>query len=249
MTVRTYAQTVSELIDRRAQKKAQTREQIRGIAHRLFADRGFDNVPIADVAREAEVAVQTVFNHFATKEELFFDGRVPWVEGPAEAVRSRDEGVPPLSALRDSLVGLVGSLVASMATPERRCYVATLEASETLRSYERELVFEAQRRLAVVLAEAWGDQAEAGAVPAPADPATSAALTAAVWMSVARVLVVEQRSRVNAGAGPRELARTAAAATADVLDQLQANAALTRPLPGAGLPAHTGWPPVVQRAG
>ena len=30
---------------------------------------------IADIARESDVAVQTVFNHFATKEELFFDGR------------------------------------------------------------------------------------------------------------------------------------------------------------------------------
>ena len=64
-------------VDRRARKKAQTRELIRTVAHRLFAERGFDAVTIADIAREADVAVQTVFNHFATKEELFFDGPGP----------------------------------------------------------------------------------------------------------------------------------------------------------------------------
>ena len=43
-------------------------------------------VTLTDVAREADVAVQTVFNHFATKEDLFFDGRAPWVDGLAAAV-------------------------------------------------------------------------------------------------------------------------------------------------------------------
>ena len=49
----------------------------------MFAERGFEAVTIADVARGADVAVQTVFNHFATKEELFFDGRADWVDGAA----------------------------------------------------------------------------------------------------------------------------------------------------------------------
>ena len=85
---------MSELLDRRARKKAQTREQIRGIAHQLFDERGFEAVTIADVARTADVAVQTVFNHFATKEELFFDGRVPWVEGPADAAYDAQHPTP-----------------------------------------------------------------------------------------------------------------------------------------------------------
>src|ERR1700712_1873599 len=97
--------------DRRASKKAQTREAVRAVAHGLFAERGFDAVTIADVARVADVAVQTVFNHFATKEDLFFDGRIPWVEGPARAVRSRPAGVAPLTALRGYIVDLVGSRI------------------------------------------------------------------------------------------------------------------------------------------
>jgi AcrR family transcriptional regulator len=245
MTFGTYGETVSDLLDRRARKKAKTREQIRSIAHRLFAERGFDNVPIADIAREADVAVQTVFNHFATKEDLFFDGRVPWVDGPAAAVRARGASVPPLTALRGYLVELVGSLVASMATAERRCYVATVEASETLRAHERELVFEAERRLTVALTEAWSDAAAPG--PRPADPAIAAALIAAVWLSAARVLVVEQRPRVGAGARPQELAAHVESIAAAVLGKFEATAALTA---GPSAPdQHTGWPPAAQRAG
>jgi AcrR family transcriptional regulator len=42
---------VSEQTDRRARKKAQTRELIREVAHRLFAQQGFDVVTVVDIAR------------------------------------------------------------------------------------------------------------------------------------------------------------------------------------------------------
>src|SRR3712207_4046239 len=95
---------VSDNSDRRARKKAATRALVLETAQRLFSERGFDAVTIADIASTADVAVQTVFNHFATKEELFFTGRTHWVDGPAQAVRSRPDGVPPLAALRPALV-------------------------------------------------------------------------------------------------------------------------------------------------
>jgi AcrR family transcriptional regulator len=251
MTLRAYARTVSELLDRRARKKAQTREQIRRIAHRLFAERGFDGVTIADVAREADVAVQTVFNHFTTKEELFFDGRVPWVDGPAQAVRSRAPGQQPLPALRAYLVELVGSLVGSLVDEERRRYVATVEASETLRAQEREYIFDAERRLAAALVEAWDDD---DAAPGPADPTTAAALTAAIWLSCLRVLVVEQRPRLSSGACPGELAAAVESVAAGLLAQLETTAELTQGELGGMAPdragsTDTGWPQAARRAG
>ena len=55
-------------------KKEQTRQLIADTAWRLFADRGFDRVTVAEIAREAQVAEATVFNYFPTKEDiaLFF---------------------------------------------------------------------------------------------------------------------------------------------------------------------------------
>jgi len=188
---------VSELNDRRARKKAQTREQIRSTARRLFADQGFDAVTTADIAREADVAVQTIFNHFATKEDLFFDGRTPWLDGAATAVRHRDPEIPPLRALRGYLVQLVESMVGSMSCTERRTYVRTLEASDTLRAQERELIFGCERRLADALFEAWTSGAAIAGEPVPADPAIAAPLTAATWMATTRVLIVDHRPRAT----------------------------------------------------
>jgi AcrR family transcriptional regulator len=41
-------------------KKARTRRLIADTAARLFAERGYERVAVSDVAREAEVAEQTV---------------------------------------------------------------------------------------------------------------------------------------------------------------------------------------------
>jgi AcrR family transcriptional regulator len=238
---------VGELKDRRARKKAQTRELIRSVAQGLFAERGFDDVTIADVAARADVAVQTVFNHFTTKEELFFDGRVPWVTGPASAVRDREPGVAPLLALRGYLIDTVTGLVSSMACPERRCYLATLEASEALRARERELIHECERLLAGALLEVWS---EPDAVEVPADPQTAAPLTAAVWLAAARVMVLEQRPLVTEGLEPDRAAAAVQVFAERLLAQMETSLelinGLTAPLPRTD----TGWPDVsVLRAG
>ena len=152
--------------DRRARKKAQTREQIRSVAQRLFAEQGFDAVTIADIAREADVAVQTVFNHFATKEELFFDGRTPWVDGAGRrGARPRRRRSQPLTALR-ALPGRHRRRAGRLArpAPNGAAYVSTLEASDALRAHERELVLECGAAAARdALLEAWTADAHDGA--------------------------------------------------------------------------------------
>lgn len=196
---------MSDLGDRRAQKKAQTRELVRTTAHRLFAERGYDSVTIADVARASDVAVQTVFNHFATKEELFFAGRVPWVEGVADAVRERAPGVGPLAALHAHLLELLSGQLTSMNCAEWRCFRATVEASEPLRTYERKLVFEAEDRLSDAMLAAW-QAPEEGGERAPLDPVITAPLTAAMWLAAVRVLIREHRRQVREGFQAGEVA-------------------------------------------
>jgi AcrR family transcriptional regulator len=57
----------------RERKKALTRLAISDVATRLFVERGFDGVTVADVAAAAGVSIKTVFNYFGSKEELFLD--------------------------------------------------------------------------------------------------------------------------------------------------------------------------------
>lgn len=237
---------MGDLSDRRARKKAQTRELVRSTAHALFARRGFEEVTVADIARDADVAVQTVFNHFATKEELFFDGRAPWVDGPADAVRRREPGTSPLTALRAHLVQMVHDLLSSLATAERRTYLATVHSSEALRTHERELMHEAEQRLSAALLDAWTTPGE----HAPPDPHVVAPITAAVWLAAIRVVMVDRRTALVQGGTPEEAAEAAHAFTDRLLGQMETT---LRILHGdGGLPhPRTGWPAedVVRRAG
>ena len=56
----------------RERKKQQTRQLIAETARRLFGERGFERVTVAEIARAANVSEQTVFNYFPTKEDLVY---------------------------------------------------------------------------------------------------------------------------------------------------------------------------------
>ncbi|MGY1661089.1 TetR/AcrR family transcriptional regulator [Geodermatophilus sp. SYSU D00705] len=231
---------MSELNGRRARKKAQTRAHIRQTAQGLFAERGFEAVTIADVAATADVAVQTVFNHFSTKEELFFDGHAEWVAGPAEAVRARPAGVAPLEALHEYLTDRVGLQVRYLTTDDGRAFVATLEASPSLRTFERELHHRSMALLAEALQEAW--ESDGGAPQIAADPCTVASITASVWLAAVRTMIREQRRTAGEMAGdcPHRRERGAAAARA-VADRVFSGLVRAIPVtPAAPLLSRTG---------
>src|SRR5688500_14338089 len=73
----------------RERKKRVAREAIAATARRLFAERGFDAVTVAGVAVAADVSEKTVFNHFATKEDLAFAGREEGIAQVVAAIAER----------------------------------------------------------------------------------------------------------------------------------------------------------------
>jgi len=182
-------------------KKEQTRQLIAETAWRLFADRGFDRVTVAEVAREAQVAEATVFNYFRTKEDLFYSRLEAFGARLLEAVSARDAGEPALVAFRRFLLESGGLLVELEAgDPEAlerlRTVNQVVAASPALLAREQQAIARYTDSLAGLLA------AETGA---PADD-VRAQVAANALMGVQRALIDYVRRRVLADDEPARLA-------------------------------------------
>ncbi len=91
---------MAEELSLRERKKRETRQRIADVAMGLFMLRGFDQVTVAEVAEAADVSVNTVFNYFRTKEDLFFDRQDAAVESLGRVVAARPPGQSAVEALR-----------------------------------------------------------------------------------------------------------------------------------------------------
>lgn len=148
----------------RATKKARTRAAISEIATTLFIERGFENVTVAEIAAAADVSVKTVFNYFATKEDLFFDRSGEVLDGLLAAIRDRPTGTKITQAvhrlLSDNFVPFAGLGWGPLRDPagyERiRAHQAAEEASPALRARRMVLVSAWVDDLAGALAQETG---------------------------------------------------------------------------------------------
>jgi AcrR family transcriptional regulator len=173
----------------RERKKQQTRKLIYETAARLFAERGFDSVTVAEIAREAEVSEVTVFNYFPTKDDLFFGGMEFFEDKLIEAVRSRAPGMSVLAAFREPVIDGLPRLETDEAAQLIVKSGAVINASPSLQVRERELVARYTEVLARLLAD------EAGADPDDVE----AWGVATALMGSQRALVAYVRAQVLAG--------------------------------------------------
>jgi AcrR family transcriptional regulator len=152
-------------------KKERTRRLISETAHRLFAERGFDAVRVAEVARAAEVSEATVFNYFPAKEDLFFAGLDDFGDRLVAAVRDRAAGTSVLAACRDEMLRGNAWLSAvdagDPAARERARTVArVIDGSPALQDRERRALDRIESALARELGGGFTDQVLAGAIAA-----------------------------------------------------------------------------------
>ncbi|MFF7649264.1 TetR/AcrR family transcriptional regulator [Streptomyces sp. NPDC007983] len=133
---------------RRERKKAATRQKIADTALRLFLERGYDAVGIRDVAAEADVAVTTLFSHFASKEALVFEQDEDFEQRLAQAVTGRAPHEPLIPALRREIQALVRHCTADSAAPIWRM----IDASPALREYEESMRLRHAESLATAIA-------------------------------------------------------------------------------------------------
>ena len=173
----------------RERKKQQTRLVIAETARRLFVERGFDPVTVADVAREADVSIGTVFNYFPTKEDLFYSGMELFEARLIDAVRSRPAGEPVLATVRRVVLEGLPRLATGEAVDVIATAARVVASSRSLQAREREIVARYTEDLAALLAEETGRSA--GDV--------EAAAVAAALMGLQRALVAHVHASVLAG--------------------------------------------------
>lgn len=123
-------------VGRRERKKQQTRQLISDVATTLFMERGFDHVTVAEVAKAADVAVQTVFNHFPTKEDLFFDQDGWWL-GPARVIEHAATGADVLEVLEQCYLDQLYLRLRSEHLVTWKAFARTIEESPALLARRR----------------------------------------------------------------------------------------------------------------
>ncbi|MCS7483892.1 TetR family transcriptional regulator [Umezawaea endophytica] len=171
----------------REEKKAATRTALSDIATTLFTERGFDAVTVAEVAAAARVSINTVFNYFPTKEDLFFDHQDTVINRLATAARTGGA-----AGVRDAfLTSLQQDEVTLGLSKEAAGFWAVVDGSPALQARLRHISEQAEE----ALAEALGGTAEAR-------------ITAAIVAGIDRALHAEIRRRVQAKEAPEAIKKS-----------------------------------------
>lgn len=203
----------------RERKKARTRRLIADTAARLFAERGYERVAVSDVAREAEVSEQTVYNYFQTKEQLVTDRDQQIQDRLCELIRSRPPTLTPAAAIRDFVLESVAG-IRSIPSEVWRGELGSLAAiSPTV----HRLVLELIDRQAGAFATAISDTT--------AVPSAVARLHGIALAGVFQIIISDAGRRTNEGQSQATIADELYPIVENLLDELD------RWLVGSGPPA------------
>jgi len=141
-------------------------------AFELFAERGYEQTTVADIASRAGLTERTFFRHFSDKREVLFSGQSQLTEALVSSIAGAPESSGPLAAVAVALA-TVGEYFEEIRDRARHRQ-AIIAANPELR--ERELIKLAS--LATAMAEALRERG----VPEPA-----ASLAAEAGMAVFRI--------------------------------------------------------------
>jgi AcrR family transcriptional regulator len=85
----------------RERKKQRTRDTITRAALRLFAERGYDQTTLAEIAEAADVAPRTIFAYFGSKEDILFSEEGGVLNDLKRRLDERPPGTTTVDALRE----------------------------------------------------------------------------------------------------------------------------------------------------
>jgi AcrR family transcriptional regulator len=172
----------------RERKKTRTRQALIEAAMRVYRDKGFEGVTVAEIARQADVAPRTFFGYFETKEDVFLGRGDDRLELLVQAIKGRDRREPILAAI---LPVLIKERAAQRADrPEGIPDLVQLLRQPAIASRLRERWNRWEDMLAEAIAE------DVGARPGdPAPRVVAAAITGAIRVASAAAREQPQRRK------------------------------------------------------
>jgi AcrR family transcriptional regulator len=156
-----------EPVDRQERRKQRTRRAIQAAALELFAERGYRETTINDIAQRADVAPRTVTVHFPAKEEMLFDAEPFTLDGLSRRLAERDPSEPALHVLRDwvaatmTVVETEGAELDERFWHRRALRAHIINAEPELRGRARASYYPFERVLADAIGEDLGQSGNA----------------------------------------------------------------------------------------
>jgi AcrR family transcriptional regulator len=130
----------------RGRQKAHRRRALVDAALELFAERGYDNTMVEEIAERAGVSPRTFFRYFETKDSVLFFGGEDYFRSLSEVYLGQPSTVGDLEALEASFVALAPSV-----TPLQRrirLYYQALATSAALRGRDADILGSHEAQLA-----------------------------------------------------------------------------------------------------
>ncbi len=139
----------------RDRKKIELRRLLADLALDLFSNRGFDAVTVAEIAAAANVSEKTVFNHFATKEDLLLTDRRELWSRLVQDIDDRPSGVPVIEVVRQHVLAIVKHLHNAPAG-KRAAFCKVVRSTPAIHMRLFEMSLEYERQIGDLLAEETG---------------------------------------------------------------------------------------------
>lgn len=144
----------------RGGRKLQTRYALVRSALRLFADHGYEQTTVNDIAAEVKVSQRTFFRHFSNKEEVAFAVQDMSERHFLAALKTRPAQEPPFAALRQAVLeswDTIGDAIQQMVPLEShlRMY-RVIECTPTLLAVHLRRTAEMEGHLATEIAQREG---------------------------------------------------------------------------------------------
>ncbi len=104
----------------RQRKKDSSRRAIEDAAWELFAEKGYEETSINDIAERADVAPRTFFRYFPTKEAVMYPQFEEMLQSVRDEFHKRPADQPVITSLFESFEVLAGSLEAEGSRARQR---------------------------------------------------------------------------------------------------------------------------------